>query len=144
MDNSVTIKRILDFPIEDVFDAWVNEDKLSWHHPDGYHSITHLKGQESYEIEMINDSIDQKGIISGKFLKFDRPSRLTFTWSWDWQKDLPETKVDVSFKSLEENKTEITLVHSGFMDGATAKIHEIGWGLAFGNLEKFLRGGEDK
>jgi|SRR4051812_46432716 uncharacterized protein YndB with AHSA1/START domain len=140
--DSVTIKRVFDFPIEDVFDAWVNENKLAWHHPDGYHSVTHINGQESYEIEMINDSIDQKGIISGKYLTYDKPNRLTFTWSWNWQPELPPTTVDVVFNSLEANKTEIILTHSGFTDGATAKQHESGWTMAFGNLNTQL--GESK
>jgi uncharacterized protein YndB with AHSA1/START domain len=141
-NDRVTVKRVFDFPIEDVWEAWVNEEKLAWHHPDGYHSVTHLHGQESYEIEMINDSIDQKGIISGKYLVFDKPNQLKFTWSWNWQPELPPTTVDVVFKSLAPNKTEITLTHSGFMDEVTAKQHESGWSMAFENLNKQL-GGEN-
>ena len=142
MNDSIVVKRIFDFPIDDVFEAWVNEEKLAWHHPDGYHSVTKINGHDSYEIEMINDSIDQKGIISGKYLTFDRPNRLTFTWSWNWQKDWPATTVDVIFKSLSAEKTEITLTHSGFMDEATAKQHESGWEMAFKNFDEQLRGGE--
>jgi uncharacterized protein YndB with AHSA1/START domain len=143
MNNKVQIKRVFDGSIEEVFDAWVNPEKLDiWHHPDGYSSKTKVNGLKNYEIEMSNNSINQVGIISGEYLEFDRPNRLVFTWSWNWQKDLPATKVEVDFKKLDESKTEIFLTHSGFMDEVTAKQHETGWGQAFTNLEKFSKGGE--
>lgn len=143
MDDKVQVKRIFDAPIEDVFDAFINPKKLdAWHHPDGYTSKNKVNGQESYTVEMSNNSINQVGIISGKYLEFKKPNRLVFTWSWNWQKDLPETKVEVNFKKLKGNRTEVLLIHSGFMDEATAKQHESGWGMAFNYLEKYLKGGE--
>lgn len=143
MDDKVQIKRIINASIDDVFDAWVNPKKLdAWHYPDGYSSKTKVNGQESYEIEMSNNSIDQVGIISGKYLEFKRPNRLVFTWSWNWQKNLSPTTVEVNFKKLADDKTEVSLIHSGFLDVQTEKQHETGWEMAFSNLEKFLNGGE--
>lgn len=143
MNNKVSVKRIFDAPIAEVFDAWVNPEKMdAWHHPDGFSSKNKVFDNKRYEIEMSNNSIDQVGIISGEYLEFKRPERLVFTWSWNWQKDLPSTKVEVAFKKLSDNKTEVFLTHSGFMDEVTAKQHETGWEMAFTNLEKFLKGGE--
>jgi uncharacterized protein YndB with AHSA1/START domain len=110
-----------------------------WHHPDGYHSKNSVNGQESYEINMIEEKEGgNNGIISGKYLTFDRPNKLVFTWSWNWQPDLPPTTVEVNFKKIDKNKTEISLTHSGFEDLATAQQHGGGWEMAFNNLNEFL------
>lgn len=144
MNDKVNVKRVFDAPIEDVFDAFVNPTKMDkWHHPDGYHSKNTVNGKDSYEINMIEGKVGgNNGIISGKYLTFDRPNKLVFTWGWNWQKDLPPTKVEIDFKSLSSGKTEVNLTHSGFADEVTAKQHESGWGMAFNYLETFLRGGE--
>lgn len=140
MKDFVNVKRVIDAPIEDVFDAFVNPQKLdAWHHPDGFTSKNKVNGEKSYEVEMSNNSMPQVGVISGDYLEFDRPNRLVFTWSWDYQKDLPPTKVEIDFKSLDKNKTEIDLTHSGFMDEVTATQHESGWSMAFNHLEKFMK-----
>lgn len=143
MIDSAKVTRIFDAPIEDVFDAWINPKKLDlWHHPDGYSSKTKINGQKSYEVEMSNNSINQVGIIFGEYLEWDKPNKLVFTWSWDWQKGMVPTKVEVNFKKISENKTEVSLIHSGFADEENAKQHEAGWGMSFTNLEKVLKGGE--
>ena len=143
MIDSVSVKRVFNAPINEVFDAFVNPEKMdNWHHPDGFTSKNKVFGEKRYEIEMSNNKIPQVGIISGDYLEFKRPERLVFTWSWDWQKDLPPTKVEIDFKKLSEDKTEISLVHSGFTDQVTATQHESGWEMAFNYLETFLKGGE--
>lgn len=143
MDGKVNITRVISGPIDEVFDAFVNPEKLGWHHPDGYHSKTTVNGEKSYEINMIGDKIGGKnGIISGEFTAFDRPNKLVFTWSWNWQPGMSPTTVEVNFKKIDENKTQVSLTHSGFADEATAHQHEVGWGMAFNNLNKQLEGGE--
>ena len=139
MDNKVSISKVINGPIDEVFDAFVNPEIMDqWHHPDGYTSKNEVEGEKSYKIHMKKDGDSQAGIISGKYLTFDRPNKLVFTWAWNWQKDLPPTTVEVDFKKLDENKTEVSLVHIGFADEITAKQHAQGWEMALNNLNNFL------
>ena len=143
MNDKAQVKRVFNASIDDVFDAFVNPEKMDvWHHPDGFTSKNKVFGEKNYEVEMSNNSINQVGIISGEYLEFNRPNRLVFTWSWDWQKGMNPTKVEIDFKRLDSNITEVNLLHSGFADSQSASQHEAGWGMSFTNLEKMLEGGE--
>ena len=140
MNDKVNFTRVISGPIDEVFDAFVNPTKMDqWHHPDGYSSKNKVDGEKSFETIMLEDRDGgQEGTISGEYLEFVRPTRLVFTWSWNWDPNMAPTTVSVHFKTVEGNKTEVSLVHSGFTDAVDAKQHKEGWEMAFNHLNEFL------
>lgn len=138
MDNKVLIKRTYDSKIEDVFDAWVDSDKLSaWHAPKGKTSSAKVTGEESYEITF-HDPKEDDQTAKGTYKEFDRPNKLVFTWSWHMPGGAsPETLVTINFKEV-EGKTELELVHEGFSDKKETEHHNQGWTSVLDSLGNYL------
>jgi len=131
---TVNVTRVINAPIEKVFRAWVEPEQMKkWYSPEGMTtpeaSSDNRKGGK-YHVQM--QIGDQKMDMDGEYLEFDEPNKLVFTWGHG------STKVAVDFKKIDDNKTKVTLVHTGFASDQDRKQHDEGWVGTFNKLGKYF------
>lgn len=69
--------------------------------------------------------------LRGRFKAFEPGERLSFTWAWDHERDLPEREVEVLFEALSQRGTRMTLIHGFYTDSQAdqddRRSHLEGW-----------------
>lgn len=114
-------------PREQVFDAWLNADRLSRFLCAGDTHVASIdvdaQAGGAFYVVMSND----RGRYEhrGRYLEIARPERLRFTWA-SAATNGAETTVTVTFESVKDG-TRLTLVHINLPDGAAVTRHEGGW-----------------
>jgi uncharacterized protein YndB with AHSA1/START domain len=86
-----------------------------------------------YAVTMHLQSGDFK--MTGEYRAIDRYHHIAFTWS---SHIIENSLVDLRFKELSPNRTELTLTQTEFPDEAVRTSHMNGWGLCLDNLERFV------
>ena len=116
-----------------LFDFWTNPELLSkWWPP-----VSELEPRVggSYHFSWPQ----QNWHLRGKYTMFKRGEKLGFTWKWDHE-SVNETRVTVSFKSLPQNGTRLTLQHEGYAknkeDRKIRDEHIEGWMFFLGKLQE--------
>ena len=148
INKKVVIKKLLDAPIEKVFDAWIDPLYMQqWYSPENMttpHAEIDLRIGGSYSVTMrYKDPSSSDGMtVRGVYKEIQKPTKLRFSWQWDGQEDI--TEVTVLLRAISERETELTLIHAGFKDkfyekGFTKADHSGGWTSAFNKLEAFLK-----
>ncbi len=128
----VEVKRVINAPIEKVFKAWVEPEQMKqWYSPEGMttpaaSSDVRVGGAYSVTMKMG----DQDHVQTGKYLEINEPNKLVFTWNKD------DSVVTVDLKKLDENRTELTLKHVGFVSEESRRQHDDGWVGTINKLEK--------
>ncbi len=153
-DNKVEITKVLNAPIEKVWDAWTNPESIKqWLSPEGMTNpevSNDFNIGGTYRIIMEGHNMpdpNHNGImaVGGEYLEIEKPHKLVYTWLWEnAPAETHTTKITILFKKLKAMQTEMILIHSGFADDAMRHEHAIGWSSTFEKLDLFLRGGEEK
>jgi len=112
---TLVVRRVIPFPRERVFDAWLDAEKLArFMHPGGTWRATvetdpRVGGR--FRITMYHTTGAPEGVIhTGEYLLIDRPSRLSFSWI-SVNTDNRATTVVIEF--LERaGATEVVLTHT--------------------------------
>jgi len=93
-----------------------------------------------YEVTMHMQGGDYR--MTGEYRAINRYSQITFTWS---SHIIENSLVDLHFKELSPNRTELTLTQTQFPSEEVRTSHVNGWGLCLDNLERFIAqaGGEE-
>jgi uncharacterized protein YndB with AHSA1/START domain len=81
-EYSVTVRREIAAPAEDLFDAWLDAQSLgSWFRPCGgeTRAETDPRVGGTFRIVMVDD--ESSIVHTGTYREIDRPRRLVFTWS---------------------------------------------------------------
>ena len=90
-----------------------------------------------YEYRLISpEGVESK--ILGEFLTVLEPQKLVYTWIVE--NDVgssPETRVTVDFGDLGD-RTEVTILHEGFLTDGSRRLHEEGWFGCLDTLEEML------
>ena len=138
-DNELEIVRVFDAPIEAVFLAWTDADVMKrWMGPGDVTckaASTDPRVGGSYRIHMEDPDCEQH-IVVGEYSEIIANSRLAFSWQWEGTDSI--TQVSIDFKSLDDNKTELTLRHVGFADQSARDHHNQGWIGCLDNLGSAL------
>lgn len=123
-------------PIETLFDAWVRRDDWqAWLGPQGMHcEISHMEPVEggSYRLRMLPES-GAAIAVAGTFRTVARPHRLAFTWGIEGDVTR-QSLITLSFRSLDPERTELTLRQEGLGSQANRDAHEMGWRSALQKL----------
>ena len=141
-ENKISIVRVLDAPIENVWDAWTKpENLMQWKAPGAMSAAdadVSLEVGEPYSVTMVGEEVGPTGkvTIGGVYKTIEKPNKLVFTWKWEGQDE--ETLVSVLLKSLGEDKTELTLIHEGFATVQSKERHAKGWESTLTKLGVFL------
>lgn len=144
MENKqVKITRVLPVSIEKVWKAWTDPKALmQWKAPEGMRTPeaeVDLRVGGVYMVKMVGGQVESPdGVtVRGEYKVVEEPERLVFSWKWDGQDE--ETEVTVELKALGEEKTELTLTHSGFATDESSGEHGKGWESTINKLEAFLQ-----
>jgi uncharacterized protein YndB with AHSA1/START domain len=126
-ETSLTIRRQIGAPPEDVFDAWTDPEGMrQWMRPGDVESAEvslDVRVGGRYTIDMIKGDIRHKH--HGEYRIVDRPRKLAFTWNADW---IPGgSLVTVELRAL-DGGTELILTHESLPDRTSVENHTMGWG----------------
>jgi len=127
-DLKVNVSKIINAPIEKVFNAWLNTDTLS-------QFMLPMPGMPNPKTESdprvggsfsIYMQVGEKEIPhTGKYIEIEHPTKLVFTWISPFSID--GSIVTLHLKSIDENATSIELTHVKFPDEESRSNHEGGW-----------------
>jgi uncharacterized protein YndB with AHSA1/START domain len=130
MNNlSCHVSRIINAPIERVFDAWLNAELLSRFMlpmPGMPEPKTEVDGCEGGRFTVYMEVGEEIIPHSGTYLEIDRPRRLVFSWESPYAAD--DSTVTLEFTSQSSNMTLLELTHVRFIDQESRNNHEAGWG----------------
>jgi uncharacterized protein YndB with AHSA1/START domain len=135
------IKRVFPAPVDAVFAALSNSDKLrKWWGPVGL-TVPSLNFQphvgERYTIEMQPQG-GKPFHITGEFREVDRPARLAYTFNYEEPDDDDiETLVTLTVGDL-GGSTEVVLTQGPFKTEARRALHRDGWLDSFDKLGRFI------
>lgn len=138
-DLTVNVTKIIDAPIENVFDAWLSPETLPQFilpMPGMPQPQVEIDAREGGEFTIMMQVGDDKIPHAGKYLEIDRPNKLVFTWESPFSAD--GSTVTLSFKSLDGNKTNVDLSQVKFIDEESRNNHEGGWSNILDSLNSVL------
>jgi uncharacterized protein YndB with AHSA1/START domain len=136
-DSSVVDMEIhIDAPREVVFDfLTIPEKAFRWMGISG--EIDAVPGG-AYHVR-IND----EAVTGGEFVEVSRPDKVSWTWGWEGNDDVPPGSTLVTFELTETDRgTNVRLTHSGLPGVAAATRHTEGWTYFVPRLAVVAAGGE--
>jgi uncharacterized protein YndB with AHSA1/START domain len=135
----IVITRRFDFPIDRVFDAWLDPAKAGkflFATPTGtmVHVEIDARVGGNFNLTDRRDGVDVAHV--GTYVEVDRPRRLVFTFAVPKYSDL-YTRVSIDLKALAENACELTLTHEGVLPEYLEGGRE-GWSRILDQLTAYL------
>lgn len=147
--NEVKLTRILKAPIENVWHAWTKPENMkNWFSPEGMTNpeiVVDLKKGGTYRIVMEGHNMPDpnhngKMAVGGEYIEINKPNLLKFSWRWEGVPvETHTTIITINLKKIDENSTELTLIHNGFADEKMRSEHNRGWISTFNKLDLFLK-----
>jgi uncharacterized protein YndB with AHSA1/START domain len=141
MTSLTVIRRIAARP-SIVFDALTTpEGMISWWGPDDLPAVAATADARvggGYQVRFRTlDGLEHE--TSGEFLEIVKFERIVLSWRWT-SGGVPEergalSRVELHLRAIDAG-TELTVIHSGLQDEASARNHERGWN---GALDKLVR-----
>ena len=141
--HALTMSRTFPVPAQRLYDAWTDpEQTCRWMGPrtvDCRIDAWDFREGGKYEIVMISDEGNEFP-AHGVFDTIDPPNRLSMSWEWQHEDMMQgvETFLELRFESLDDNTSELHLVHSRMPGGEQAGRHQSGWDGALDCLLDFL------
>ncbi len=139
-DLTVNVTKIINAPIEQVFDAWLNAETLAQFilpMPGMPQPVTETDACEGGNFTIIMAVGEDKIPHTGKYLEISRPDKLVFTWESPFSGD--GSTVTLLFTKTGDNRTNIDLTHVKFLDEESRNNHEGGWGNILQTLNDILQ-----
>jgi uncharacterized protein YndB with AHSA1/START domain len=138
---TVHVEREFIFPIETVFDAWLDVENLgNWLFgtPGGTGKVSEVNPVVggNFKIGEIRD--EELAMHVGTFHELDRPNRIIFSYYMEGENEDGSTNVVIDF-SITSNGCLIKLAHE--MDAVWSEYEDLtieGWTMVFNGLEKHL------
>jgi uncharacterized protein YndB with AHSA1/START domain len=137
-DLTLNIEKIINAPIEKVFDAWLNPKMLSkiMRRPEMPESDVENDPRQGGSFRIIMHKRGEDHPHTGKYLEISRPNKLVFTWAS--HHSLDDSTVTLNFTKIDDNKTKISLTQVRFIDEEARSGHEEGWGIILVNLNEVM------
>lgn len=138
-DLTLNVSRIIDAPIEKVFNAWLDPEMLTKFilpMPGMPQPDVQTDGEEGGGFTIVMHVGEDKIPHSGKYLEITRHSKLVFTWESPFSPD--DSTVTLDFKTVDDNKTAVDLTHVKFLHEDARQDHEGGWTTILDTLNSVL------
>jgi uncharacterized protein YndB with AHSA1/START domain len=136
-EESVTVRREIAAPAEDLFDAWLDAQSLgSWLRPAGIRATraeTDPRVGGTFRIVMVDD--ESSMVHTGTYREVDRPRRLVFTWSSPATR-FRDSIVTVTFEPSSNRSTVVEIHQVGLPDEEARASHHAGWSDALRELDR--------
>ena len=112
-------------------------------------AILELRVGGKYKVSFLKDSknprmkMDRDFINEGKIIEIIPFKKLVHTWQWKELPGFPETIVSWELKKINDDKTQLTLNHSGFTGNevgpASVQEHNKGWSFFLNELTAYCK-----
>ena len=138
-DLTVTVKKIINAPIEKVFDAWLDPAMLTRFilpAPEMPNPEVEIDPRVGGRFTIVMQVGDDRLPHSGEYLVIDRPQRLKFSWESAYSTD--DSEVTLEFRALDQSRTELELTHVRFLHEEARADHEDGWSRILDHLDAAL------
>jgi uncharacterized protein YndB with AHSA1/START domain len=127
----LTLRRMIDGPVEAVFRAWTDPHTLAlWWGPPSFSTPVaemDVRPGGAYRLVMRSPDGAQELCVEGTYREVEPPRRLVFSWRWEGGvPDDMESLVTVELHPHGE-RTELVLTHGGFTDDVAARPYGDGW-----------------
>lgn len=142
--TSLEVKRVFQAPKARVYQAWTDPEMMNkWLFPDaGMYAVCRvdLRVGGRYEVQMHppkvapDEPAKEPYIVAGVYQEIIPEEKLVFTWQWQGDEDNEETLITLSFRSLGDSETELTLLHERFGSEESRDNHAQGWEGTFNQL----------
>lgn len=140
--KELRISEILEAPLARVFSAWCDIDNLrQWFAPGDMtvpEAMADLRPGGRYRIVM-QEKDGKRHVVGGEYREIVPNERLRFSWQWEGKPDV--TEVNVVFRALDQQRTELTLIHTGFATPEARDSHGKGWAGCLANLRRHVAAG---
>jgi uncharacterized protein YndB with AHSA1/START domain len=139
-DLTVNIDKVINAPIEKVFDAWLNPKMLSKFMrglPDMAETNVEIDAREGGHFKFTMNLGDEKIPHTGKYVEISRPDKLVFTWESQYSV-VDNSTVTLKFTQMDNYKTNISLSHVKFIDEEARSGHEEGWSNVLDKLNEIM------
>ena len=140
-DLKVELKRTIPASQKKCFDAWLNPETLKnfMIASQGGSCPTATADARVGGAFLIVMKVGEKEIPhSGEYKAIEPHHRLAFTWLSPHQK-AAESLVTLEFKKIDEQTTELTLLHVGFETEGARSGHEGGWTVIVNTFKDFYK-----
>jgi uncharacterized protein YndB with AHSA1/START domain len=135
-EYSVTVRREIAAPAEELFDAWLDARSLgTWLRPGGIRETraeTDPRVGGAFRIVMVADEAEV--VHEGTYREIDRPRRLVFTWSSP-ATQFRDSLVTVTFQPS-SSSTVVDIQQIGLPDEEAQAGHHEGWTDALRQLSR--------
>jgi uncharacterized protein YndB with AHSA1/START domain len=139
-EYSVTVRREIAAPADDLFDAWLDAQSLgSWLKPSGIRETraeTDPRVDGTFRIVMVDD--ESSTVHTGTYREIDRPRRLVFTWCSPGT-GFRDSIVTVTFEPSSNSSTVVEIHQVGLPDEEERASHHAGWSDALRELDRAAR-----
>jgi len=142
-EYTLTVRREIAAPAEDLFDAWLDAQSLgTWLRPGGIRETraeTDPREGGAFRIVMVDDA--SSIVHSGTYREIDRPRRLVFTWSSP-ATGFRDSIVTVTFQPSSNStqpsssSTVVEIHQVGLPDEEARAGHHAGWSDALRELDR--------
>ncbi|WP_438865216.1 SRPBCC family protein [Neptunicella sp.] len=121
-------------PVSALYEAWYKPDLLlQWFAPGNMvvaQAMSSFTEGGKYRIVMQEPSGEQN-IVMGEYLQIETNEKLVFSWQWLGSDEV--SRVELTFSAVNDNTSQLELVHSELPDQQVCNDHQDGW---IGCLEK--------
>ena len=136
--DELRIERTLSAPREVVFEAFTNPSSLTqWWGPEGSSVEScevDLRVGGAWRIALLHGD-GQVRLVGGVWKTIEQ-TQIAFTWRWEEESE--ETLVQISFESISDSATRLTLTQGQFNTQQDSASHNTGWSSSFRKLETYL------
>lgn len=125
---TVNTSRLINAPIEAVFNAWMNPDLLSrFMIPGEGMSVSKAEadGRQGGRFTIVMAAGEQEIPHGGTYLEVVPHSRLVFTWESPFS--VEGSTVTLNLSTVENGATRLQLIHEKFTDQQSRDNHDGGW-----------------
>jgi len=136
----VVVRRLLPAPPQIVYDEWIDPTALSeWMCPRPARCLAvAIDPVVGGAIELDIEELGTRFSVTGRFIRLDRPDRLSFTWSCStWPDPDVSSVVDVRLEARSSDRTMMTIEHS-LLPTDLVEEHRHGWTVIAEQLEVAL------
>lgn len=137
----VNVSREFNFPLETVFDAWLDAENLGdWFFstPEGVDKVSDVDPRVGGDFKIGERRGEEMAMHVGTFHEIDRPKRIAFSYYMETANDDAPSNVIIDFEKT-ENGCRILITHE--MDDVWSEYEELtiqGWNMIFDGFEKVL------
>lgn len=113
-ESQITLTRIIDADIEDVFSAWTDPALIEQWQAD-YAELDPFEGGDYKFVTHGDDDDPNEHVVTGEILAFDENQRLVMSWVHKDDETGEELifVLDIAFKAVAEGRTAITIIERG-------------------------------